>query len=98
VLDVGEDYLDATEAEEGIAAADTLARLKGRFYVRNSYTKSLDAWVERHPITPSAELVEAAVQAIDRILSEPSELLELWSEGDSSEWLKQMVALKERLR
>src|SRR5258708_3036495 len=40
---VGNDYLDSTEAEEAIAAADTLARLKGRAYVHNSHTEAVDA-------------------------------------------------------
>ena len=35
---VGSEYLDASDAEEAIAAADAIARLKGNFYVKNSYT------------------------------------------------------------
>jgi hypothetical protein len=96
VLDAGEEYLEAPAGDEAIAAADVLARLKGRFYVRNSYTESIDDWVAAHPIKPSPELISKALQALDRILNEPSELLELW-EGDD-DWRQQIAALKERLK
>jgi hypothetical protein len=81
---VSNDYLEAPEAEEAIAAADTLARLRGKFYVGNSYTKSIDQWVANHPISPPKEMLDSAIRAIDRILTEPWELLELWSESDNS--------------
>jgi hypothetical protein len=95
----GGDYLEAGEAEEAIAAADTLARLRGRFYTRNSYTESIDEWVANHSITPPREMLDSAIHAIDRILTEPSELLELW--GDSKEfveWKKHLSDLQDRLR
>ena len=95
----GSDYLEAPEAEEAIAAADTLARLTGRFYIRNSFTESLDEWVQKHPIAPPADLVASAVRAIDRILTSPSELLELWRESDEFDvWKKHLEDLKERLK
>jgi hypothetical protein len=98
VLEAGDEYLEAPEAEEAIAAADTLARLMGRFYIRNSYTESVDEWVEKHKLKPSPELVAAAINAIDRILRPPSELLDLWTDADGDGWKQQMIALKERLR
>ena len=95
----GSDYLEAPEAEEAIAAADTLSRLRGKFYVRNSYTESLDNWVASHPLSPSKELLDSAIRAIDRILTEPSELLELWRESEQfGEWKKHLTDLQERLR
>jgi hypothetical protein len=98
VTDTGESYLEAPTAEQAIAACDTIARLKGKFYVQNAYTKSLDSWVARQQVTISDELVEKASKVIDRILSEPSELLELWQEsGEFEDWKEQMTDLKERL-
>jgi hypothetical protein len=95
----GRKYLGPREAEKAIGAADALARLRGKFYVRNAYTESLDRWVASHPITPPRELLDSAIRAIDRILTEPSELLELWSEGDDfTEWKKHLTDLQERLR
>ncbi len=93
------EYIEASEAQEAIAAADTLARLRGQFYIRNAYTKSLDEWVANHPITPPRELLDSAIRAVDRILTEPSELLELWSEGEGAgEWKKHLSDLQDRLR
>jgi hypothetical protein len=99
VLDTGDEYLEAPVADEAIAASDTIARLEGKFYARNSSTESVDAWVEKHPLQPSPELVAAALQAIDRILQSPSELLDLWEESAAAAaWKQQLAALKERLR
>jgi len=95
----GDEYLDADAAQEAIAAADVLARLRGKFYTRNSYTESIDEWVANHPITPSQELLTSAIRAIDRILTEPSEILELWGESDKfDEWKKHLTDLQDRLR
>lgn len=93
------DYFEASEAEEAIAAADTLARLRGNFYVRNAYTESLDEWVEKNPILPSKELIETAIEALDCILSEPSDLLDFWQEsGEFEAWENDIEGLKGRLR
>ena len=95
----GDAYVDASVAEEAIAAADTLARLKGRAYVHNSYTEAVDEWVAEQQLSVSLELTELALHAIDRILTEPSELLELWEEsGDCEAWKKHLEDLKERLK
>lgn len=99
VNEAGDEYLEAPEAEEAIAAADTIARLKGRFYVKNAYTESVDDWVGKHNLTPSPELVGAAIRAIDRITTPPSELLELWGESEQFQtWKQHMEDLKARLK
>jgi hypothetical protein len=99
VLDLDTEYLEAPEAVEAIAAADTIARLKGNFYVKNAYTESLDDWIENHQLTPPQALVESAMLAIDRILTDQSELLELWQDSeDFGDWAKEMQDLKARLR
>ncbi len=53
VIETGDDYLEAPTAEQAIAACDAIARLKGNFYERNSYTISLDAWVARQQVARS---------------------------------------------
>lgn len=99
VLEVGNDYLEAPPAEEAIAAIDILARLQGRFYVKNAYTKSADVWVAAHPLMPSASLIANAEKALTRIISEPSEVLELWQESDDFEaWKTHLENLRKRLR
>ena len=96
---IGPEYLEAPDAEEAIAAADTLSRLKGRFYTRNSYTETVDRWVAKHATNPPPELIAAAIQAVDRILTAPSEALELWQESDEFDsWKNHLEDLKARLR
>src|SRR5215472_449696 len=95
----GRNFIKARDAVKAIAAADALARLLGRFYVRSSYTRSLDDWVASHRITPPKELLDSAVRAIDLILTEPSELLELCSESEEfGDWKKHLTDLQDRLQ
>lgn len=47
VLNWGASYLEAPDAEEAIAAAEAVARLLGRFGVRDAYTTSIDNWVSQ---------------------------------------------------
>ncbi len=101
VLDVGDEYLEAPDTEEAIAAIDTISRLKGRFYAKNAYTEAVDAWVSAHRLrlvlTPS--LIVKAEKALDRILLEPSEALELWRESDDFEsWKNHIQDLKGRIQ
>jgi septation ring formation regulator EzrA len=99
IEDAGDEYIEAPDAEEAIAAADTLARLKGKFYVKNSYTEAVDAWVEEQQLDVPQDLVDLAVHAIERIQVEPSELRELWEESDDYKtWKKHLSDLKKRLQ
>ena len=98
VLAVGDDYLEAPPASEAIAAAEVVARLQGRFGVRDAYSEELDEWVARVALQPSPELIDKACRALDRILQEPSELLELWEDsGEPGEWREAVDELKSRV-
>jgi len=64
LLKQGTDYVQAADAEEAIAAADIIARLRGRFGKRDAYTESIDKWVEqmqRRKHSPSEALVDQAL-------------------------------------
>lgn len=98
VLETGDDYLDADIAVEGLAACEVVARLKGNWGVRNAYTEPVDNWVNAHPTAIPPHLVEQATAVIDRVLSSPSELLELWEDGnDPKEWHKAVSNLRARV-
>ncbi len=97
VLETGDEYLDSDEASIGLAACEVIARLKGNWGKRNSFTETVDAWVESHPQTPPAELVAEALRVIDRVRAEPSELLELWEEAGASEWRAAVDNLRSRV-
>jgi hypothetical protein len=91
-------YLEAPDAAEGLAAADVVARLKGHPGIQTAYTASIDAWVERSQSAPSEELVEKSRRSIARILTEPSELLDLWRESEEFEaWKRAVEDLSARL-
>ena len=98
VLEVGEDYLEAPDAEEGLAAAEAVARIVGRWGVRNSYTETMDKWIESVKPTAGPDLVQKAARVVSRVLREPSEALELWAESDEFEaWKAVAVELRNRL-
>jgi len=99
VLKFGAEYLDASGAEEALAAAETVARLKGNWGIRDSYTEIMDKWVETTRLTPPQALIEKALRGIERVLSGPSELLELWGETDEFiAWEESVKDLSRRLR
>ena|SRR5690606_22855797 len=95
VLDVGDDHLDSDLATEAVAAAEVVAWLDGKPSPVNAYTEKIATWVAANPIRPSAEIKQMALQALDRIQQDQSELLELW-EGDP-EWTAAMNDLRDRL-
>ena len=91
-------YLDAPAASEALAACEVIARLQGRYGTRDSSTEDVDAWVEAHPLRVPPELVEKALQAIDRITGPDSELRELWDDAGAEAWLASVEEIKERVR
>ena len=98
VLAVGDEYLESDAACEGLAAAEVVARLRGKWGVRNAYSEVVDTWVEAHPTAPSPALVAKARAAIDRILSGSSELLDLWSEShELARWRAAVADLRSRV-
>jgi len=97
-VEEADDYLEAPEACNALAACEVLARLRGNAGYQNAYTEKVDAWVKQHQITPSRELVARASSVIERILGDKSELKELWSEDDPTEWLASIDDLRERLK
>jgi hypothetical protein len=99
VVEGSEDYLEAPDASNALAACEVLARLNGKSGYKNAYTETVDEWVAAHPLTPPPELLKRANAAIDRILGETSELKELWSDSDETEnWLTAVEDLRQRLR
>jgi hypothetical protein len=98
VLSSEGDYLEAPDAEEGLAAAEIVTRLKGSAWKETAYTASINAWIGGAQIPVSDELVEKAKRLIARILSESSELLELWTASDDFEgWKRSTEEMARRL-
>jgi hypothetical protein len=98
ILQSGTGPLDADLACEGLAACEVIARLKGQWGVRDAYTEEIDAWVVAHPTAPPPDLVPAATTAIDRVLSQPSELVGLWDEtAEGEQWRAAVADLRARV-
>ena len=95
ILDAGDDYIEAPDAEEGIAAAEVVAWLRGRPAPVNAYTEKIAEWVAAHPNLPLAAVTQKALTVIDRIQRQPSELPELWE--DDADWAAAMTDLRNRL-
>jgi hypothetical protein len=92
------DYLEAPAAEEALAAAEVVARLQGNWGPRTSYTETVDAWVKNTDSQITSELASKAVAAINRVLTPPSELLELWQDTDDFDtWKKLLGELAQRV-
>ena len=92
-----DDYLDASVAEEAVAAVEVIAKLLGKGTQTDAYTESADIWVASITRPPSAELRAKAIQVIDRITGSESELAELWGEGedeDTGAWASSMKSLR----
>lgn len=98
VLAAGDEYVDASDAEEALAAIEAIARLQGHWGVRNSYSANVDAWVDKVKLQPPAALASKAHAAIDRILGDGSEILELWEDSEQlDEWKQEVDDLRLRV-
>ena len=98
VLDA-EDYLDSDEACAGLAACEVIARLQGKWGLRNPYSEDVDKWIEVNPTEVPQDLKELADAAIVRILAPNSELPELWDEGGRNDkWHNDVDDLRERIK
>jgi hypothetical protein len=98
VLKAGTRYLEAPDACRAIAAAEVIARLQGRFGKKDTYSENVDEWVVKVKLEPTRAIAEKAHRSLDRILQPPSELLELWQEGDASLWEAAVKQLRARIQ
>jgi len=89
--------LEQGDAAEALAACEVVARLRGRPGYQNAYTEKVDRWVSAHRITPTAELIARGDAVIARILGDRSEMLELWEDAGSDEWLAAVSDLRQRM-
>ncbi|RBP08551.1 uncharacterized protein DUF4259 [Roseiarcus fermentans] len=84
-LAAGDVYLEAPQAEEALAAAEIVARTSQPSAGPDPYTASVDAWIAANHPQVGAALRDKARRAIARVLTEPSELLEVWMESGQYE-------------
>jgi hypothetical protein len=91
--------LEAPDASQAIAAVEAIARLQGNWGRRDAYSETVDSWVQNVKLAPSASVAVKSHKVLDRILSEPSELLELWQETDELDaWCSAVKDLRARVK
>lgn len=98
VIDSTEEELEAPFAAEALAALEVIARLAGRAGEKDPATEEVDEWVAacKKKITPP--LLDKARLAFERIVSESSELRQLWQESEHfEEWQAEVAALRLRV-
>ncbi|MBD8898986.1 DUF4259 domain-containing protein [Rhodanobacter sp. DHG33] len=92
-------YLEAPEAQQGIAACEVVALVLGHASAASQSEEELTAWVTRVKPCVDVAVVTQAVQVIDRVLAPDSELRELWEESDEfNDWRAEVGALRARLQ
>ncbi|MDQ0869539.1 hypothetical protein QFZ70_002012 [Arthrobacter sp. V1I9] len=92
----GNGYIEAPEGSIAIAAADITAACQGN--LSGDLPENVADWVTAHGAELTAEDVEMALVAVQRIAGEKSELAELWDDLDEPEWRESLDDLSERLR
>jgi hypothetical protein len=98
VLAAGEEYLEAPDAECALAVAEIVAALAGRPAVNSAIPAEVTEWLASAHAVPSSAVVDKAHRATQRVLTEPSELLELWEQsGDFPAWKANVDDLLGRL-
>lgn len=97
-LEAGAKYLGVSDAEEAIAAVEVLAHLMGKPTQQDSYTAKVETWVRTVKAKPNPALRNKARQLLQRVISEESELQELWNESDeANDWQKTIQKLRRAL-
>ena len=90
-----EDYIDSDVGTEALISIEAIARLKGNFGAENTYAKDLDNWVKSHKLEVSDTLLEKSKKAVQKIVSDKSELYELWKETDDfDDWKNEIDNLE----
>lgn len=100
-LDASAGELEAPFAAEALVAIEVLARLQGKGGAASDDSATVDEWVEaRKPkARRRVDLEDKALQAIARILSDQSELRELWAESEHYEaWRASVEELRARVQ
>jgi hypothetical protein len=96
-------YLEAPFGAEGLAAIEVLARLYGKPCKpgeQDEDSAEIDAWVAEvsKKAKRRTDLIDKSLRAIEHILSERSELRELWEDSDEYDnWRASVDDLKARI-
>jgi hypothetical protein len=91
----GEDYLEAAESGEAVAAAEVVAAAKGN--PPQAVPQPIAEWAGKVEGAPSVEMSDLARRAVERVRTN-SELKDLWLEAEGlNEWSAALRELQGRL-
>lgn len=95
-------YIDATVGERGLVAADVVARVRrgGDGGDLSTYAEDVIAWLKQNPRADADMLLMTALDVVERITGDDSELVVLWNESgefDFNMWRDTVAELQLRL-
>ena len=87
VLLIDSDYLEAPEGSRALAASAILALLKNKDIELDDAGPDLERWIKQSGIKVPEGLLAKGRRAAQRVITSPSELMELWSDsGELEQW------------
>jgi hypothetical protein len=89
-------YVEAPDGSVAIAAAEVTSACQGN--PPGDLPENVASWVTARGRELGPEDVELALEAVERVAGEESELAELWDDADEPEWRESLGELSERLR
>jgi hypothetical protein len=92
-----DDYLEAPEGSRLLCACEVIAALSDK--PSTNLPDEVSQWVKSYEAQDSSELIPVALQAIDRVIDDNSELKQLWEENekDYPVWYETVLSIKDRL-
>jgi len=91
-----DEYLDASDCDLAVAAAEVVAALNNN--PSQNLPEKVADWIGQNPLKVDAKLIAQAQRAVARVKTD-SELKELWDEtGDADEWYQSIDDLEARLK
>jgi hypothetical protein len=95
------EYLEAPFGAEALAAVETWSRLQGKGGASDEDSAAVDQWVaevQAKLSKPRADIADKAARALALVLSDASELRELWEDSEHyDEWHASVADLQRRL-
>lgn len=92
---VNADYVEAPEASVALAAAEVVAAALGQ--PAASLPDEVTTWVDDHHGIFTRDDARRALAAVDRVIAEESELVELWNDAGDDKWALAVSHLRARL-
>lgn len=86
--------LESRSAEEAVAAAEVLAKLRGVGTQSDAYPAAVEHWLRSFQVTPSPELLRKAQRALERIRKDPKLQAEWYEAADAYAWSQTVARLE----